>query len=296
MRLINQHRIYVGVVGIMLAASCSLFVQSDATGNSGGAEPAAQEDTTPLDDADTSALVRIDWLQEAIKGGWTMIFLGLLSVAALAFTIERALALRVDRFAPGGLVSTLVPLAKAQQVQQIRTLCADNDSTLSRALHFVTQHSQEPYEVVSAAVSDIASRDIRSQVVRTTPLAVISSLAPLLGLLGTMIGMIEAFKLVSLYGEDGGGAMLADSIAKALITTAGGLVVAIPTLISYHFFKVRINTVAHELETKLDQLMAPLLLNRPKKAATARPAEVSSEQDPQTRKPPTTQQCKGESP
>lgn len=111
-------------------------------------------------------------------------------------------------------------------------------------------------------VSDIGSREIRDMLARTSPLAVVASLAPLLGLLGTMIGMIETFELVSIYGDDGGASMLAGSIAKALITTAVGLMIAIPAIAAYQYIKHRINHPTNALETDTEAIISHLYLKK----------------------------------
>ncbi len=214
---------------------------------------------------DSEELAKIDWVEEAKKGGSTMIALGVLSVLGLTFFIERLLTLRLRLFAPMRLRNQLASLASekgqvsTELFQRVADLCRGDNSSLGKAALFVAEHNDQPYEVLSTSVSDIAGRDIRNQIARTSPLAVIAALAPLLGLLGTMIGMIEAFKLVSLYGDDGGASMLADSIAKALITTASGLVLAIPALAAYHFFRHRINNLTNRLEAQLDSLTSLLL-------------------------------------
>jgi biopolymer transport protein ExbB len=86
-------------------------------------------------------------------------------------------------------------------------------------------------------------------------LAVIAALSPLLGLLGTMIGMIEAFELVAIYGDEGGASMLAGSIAKALITTAAGLIIAIPAIAAYNYFKHRVNKLTMKLENDVESIL-----------------------------------------
>src|SRR5690606_32105728 len=105
---------------------------------------------------------------------------------------------------------------------------------------FIFEHINAEREIVSQTAGDIAVRDVRIHLTRIYPLSVISSLSPLLGLLGTIVGMIEAFGLVALYGDEGGSAILSNSISLALITTAGGLIVAIPCIAWYFILKNRI--------------------------------------------------------
>ena len=124
-------------------------------------------------------------------------------------------------------------------------------------------HREAPADLLIAGANDIALREMRLQSQRNAALAVIASLAPLLGLLGTMIGMIESFKLVEIYGDDGGASMLAGSISKALITTAVGLIIAIPALSLFHYFKHRIGIISLHLEEEFEILINNWLL-RPK--------------------------------
>lgn len=211
----------------------------------------------------------INWAEETKKGGMTMVALFILSCAGVAFVVERAWDLRVNRFAPRDLAEQADKCAQAGDYDAVLDLCEENSSTLAKAISFMVRHRDKPYDAVTQAVADIAGRDIRNQHTRTAPLAVIASLAPLLGLLGTMIGMIESFKLVSLYGDDGGASMLAGSIAKALITTAVGLIIAIPALIAHHFFKQRIAVITMAIENGVEPLMESVVLEKQSPAGDA---------------------------
>jgi biopolymer transport protein ExbB/TolQ len=119
-------------------------------------------------------------------------------------------------------------------------------------------------EPVSTSAGDIASRDIRGHLARIYPLSVVASLSPLLGLLGTIVGMIEAFTLVALYGDEGGATILSDSISKALITTAAGLIIAAPCIAIYYFIKNRIMRLAFLIEVEIEVLITNLYLREKK--------------------------------
>ena len=199
--------------------------------------------------------VEIDWLAESLKGGWTMVALAALSVAGLAFIIERLVTVRRARFAPAALANKLAPLLKQGAFEQALKVSRQSPSALGRVAEAMVLHRGEGRADISAAAADVGAREISNQFQRNAPLAVIAGLAPLLGLLGTMIGMIEAFQLVAIYGDEGGASMLADSIAKALITTAAGLVIAIPALAAYHFFKARVHGLAQEVEERAESLL-----------------------------------------
>ena len=96
----------------------------------------------------------------------------------------------------------------------------------------------------------------------TYPLAAVAGLSPLLGLFGTVLGMIESFEMVAIAGSMGDPALLASGISKALVTTAFGLFVAIPALAAYHVFKLRTNYLANVLDREVTDLSSRWLLKQ----------------------------------
>lgn len=225
--------------------------QADAAPGTGAAAPVEASDTGP-------SLVTIDWFDEMKKGGNTMIVLAILSVLGLAVVIERLFALRRSCFAPDRLQAAITEFERTGDQAALREACGNDKTILAQTVSFALNHQHHPFDQVSVAVGDLAARSIRGQMSHTQMLAAVAGLAPLLGLLGTMIGMIESFKLVSIYGDDGGAAILADSIAKALITTAVGLIIAIPALATYHYFKHRVNAIAAALELSVEAVITAL--------------------------------------
>ena len=217
--------------------------------------------------ADTPAELiqaQVDWLAELRKGGLTAIALIALLMAGITFAVERLLALRRKYLAPWGFAEEVEPLWHNQDYDGILALCEKTPCTLARMVAYLTHHRDADPGLLIPGAQDIASREIRTHSQKAFSLAVVAALAPLLGLLGTMIGMIESFKLVEIYGDDGGASMLAGSISKALITTAVGLIIAIPSLAIYHALKYRLNLLAETLEEELEYLVNSWLL-RPRK-------------------------------
>ena len=259
-----------------LALSACLFVMASA--RAAPAAAASQPMVTAAAAAGGKQNVEIDWLAECLKGGWTMVALAALSIAGLAFIIERLVTVRRARFAPAALATKLAPLLKQGAFEQALKVSRQYPSALGRVAEAMVLHRGEGRADVSAAAADVGAREISNQFQRNAPLAVIAGLAPLLGLLGTMIGMIEAFQLVAIYGDEGGASMLADSIAKALITTAAGLVIAIPALAAYHFFKARVHNLAQEVEERAEGLL--LAMPTPRAEPTAHPHARPDEDAP----------------
>lgn len=119
---------------------------------------------------------------------------------------------------------------------------------------------------------DIAGRDLRGHLQKAYPIAVAATVAPLLGLFGTVIGMIEAFEIVAIAGSLGDASLLAGSISKALVTTAAGLIIAIPALATYHYFKSRTHAFAMALESDVNELLTTWFMDQTS-GPRSRPAE-----------------------
>ena len=196
-----------------------------------------------------------EWLTKIVKGGWTIVALLVLSVTALAFALERLFMLRRGRIVPRGLSGRADELWRQGLREEIVKLCEARPSTLGRILTFIVVHRRASVADVSTAAGDIAARELRRHLLRAYPLAVAATLAPLLGLLGTVIGMIEAFDTVVVVGM-GDATALAGGISKALITTMVGLCIAVPALFAYHFFKSRTTLFAVVLEEEVTSLIS----------------------------------------
>lgn len=206
--------------------------------------------------AETPETAKIDWLAEVAKGGLTSAVLIAIGIAGLAFVIERFLVVRPTKFVPPDLVRRLRPLTRAGRLDEVAKITDSDPSLLGRVASYIARHVHLPYDILAIGAADLGAREIRRQLQRTYPLAVVATLSPLLGLLGTIIGMIEAFQKVALMGDTGDASVLADSIGKALITTALGLIIAIPTLGFYHYFKSRVIQMGNLLEEEVDEILA----------------------------------------
>ncbi len=222
--------------------------------------------------------VKIDWGAQIRAGGFMMYPLYLLAVIAIAITLQRLKFSGAAAIAPQTLIDEVNAALEAGDFDRAETACRNDASTLGHALEYLLKHRAAGREAVSQTAGDIAARDIRSHLSKIYPISIISSLAPLLGLLGTVVGMIEAFGLVALYGDEGGASILSDSISKALITTAAGLIIAVPTVAAYYLLKNRIMDQASRVEAELEHAITVLYLERgaascPAKSAAAAPGE-----------------------
>jgi len=190
------------------------------------------------------------------QGGLTMVFLLLASVAGVGSAIERLVNLRMGAIAPRGLAERADMLWQGGRFDEIEALPERNKSTLARVLAVIARHRHSSMTDVSMLAGDVASRDLRRHLQKAYALAVVATVSPLLGLLGTVIGMIGAFDKVAAAGSLGDASLLGGDISKALITTGAGLTIAVPALVLYHYFRNRTNMYALLLEEEVGELIS----------------------------------------
>jgi biopolymer transport protein ExbB len=200
--------------------------------------------------------VQFNLLQQLSAGGAGIWVIGALSVLMIAVTLERLRSFRRSAIAPPGLVDEIVPLWQAGRHEEVEKVLARRDSILARALQFLLAHrARWPAETLAARAGDTASRLLRAQQQRAYPLAVVATIAPIVGLLGTVVGMIEAFHVIAFTGGMGDASLLAGGISKALVNTAAGLSVALPALGLHHFFRHRLVASTLVLEEQLERVL-----------------------------------------
>lgn len=184
-----------------------------------------------------------------IKGGWTMIPLGLVSLVAMTIIVERLIVTRKARVAPPELVSSLASMRGSPR--QALAKCRAESAPAAAVLGAAIQWRDESREVQEKQIADAGEREVRKLRQRMRLLSVLPQAATMLGLLGTVFGMIRTFTVVAASGESlGKTEKLAQGIYEAWTATAGGLVVAIPTLVMYHIIMARIDAAAALLDTE----------------------------------------------
>ena len=178
-----------------------------------------------------------------------MIAIGLCSVVAVAVAFERLLTLRRERIVPAdfmeGLTAAFGP--DGTNVQDAIAYCERTPSALANVIRAGAQKLGRRLEIVEKAVEDAAAREVARMRRGLEALAVIGTIAPLLGLLGTIYGMISAFRTAAEQGL-GRAEVLATGIYEALVTTAAGLTVAVPTLLVYYYLCGRVERLAEQIE------------------------------------------------
>lgn len=256
------------LIGIILALLAMVLAPPAVVGQEA---PAADERAAELDEAADAEAEAPQGLWESLEalwielydlGGRTMVGLAFFSIVGLASVLERAISLVVALFSVGGPVGTARKMWAEGRFDELRKLVENRSGVTARLISFIVRHREYHAADVSAGVGDLASRYVKRHVRRNYPLAVVATICPLLGLLGTILGMIEAFEKVNIAGSMGSAEYLSGAISKALITTAGGLIIAIPALLFYHVYKFLTGVLADTLEGQANEMITGWLMRK----------------------------------
>jgi len=182
-----------------------------------------------------------------IKGGPFMYPIVFCSVVALAIFMERLWVLRRKLIIPKDFIIKVEDLVQRNKIADAIFLCKGNSSSIARTFLAGLKNTGRGMWLVKEAIEEKGRREGVVLERNIGVLLTIANLSPLLGLLGTVSGMIKTFNAISVYGI-GGPAPLAGGIAEALITTAAGLLVAIPTLVAYRFILDKAQILIFEME------------------------------------------------
>ena len=180
-------------------------------------------------------------------GGIVMFPLLLCSVLALAIIIERFWTLRLSRLAPKSTVNELWGWIKRKELNAKKLRELKEAAPIGRILAAGLANAKHGREIMKESIQEEASHVVHEMERFLTALGTVAAIAPLLGLLGTVIGMIKVFAQLELEGA-GNAAALAGGISEALITTAAGLTVAIPALIFHRYFSRRVDEIVVDME------------------------------------------------
>jgi biopolymer transport protein ExbB len=192
---------------------------------------------------------------ELIKeGGWLMLPIIACSVIAMAIVIERLWTLRRPRIMPDKLVGRVWQWYRYNQLDAERIDRLRNGSPLGRILAAGLVNRGHSREVMKEAIQDTGRQVVADMERYLDALGTIASVAPLLGLLGTVFGMIDVFSVIMNAGVGDPG-VLAGGISEALITTAAGLSVGIPTLLFQRYLDGKVNKLALGMEEQALKLV-----------------------------------------
>jgi len=197
-----------------------------------------------------------------LAAGWPIWPLIVCSIVALAIVIERALSLTDAKVAPPGLAQAVIDQARTHRDQTAELSLPDTRTLLGQVLASALEISKRNPSADMADLQSALQQSGRQAALaldtRLQMLATIASAAPLLGLLGTVVGMIDIFGAQSGGGAGSNPAQLAHGISIALYNTAFGLMVAIPSMMFWRYFRARADAYVMQLEIAADQLLRAL--------------------------------------
>jgi len=196
-------------------------------------------------------------LELLTAGGWLMVLILICSVLEIAICIERLYTLNPRKIAPPHLLATVWKQLKAGEMDAGRLKTLKQSSPLGRILAAGLGNAFHGRDVMKESIQEAAGHVVHELERYLNTLGTIAAVAPLLGLLGTVVGMIKVFAEIMAQGT-GNASVLAGGISQALITTAAGLTVAIPALVMHRYFVGRIDGIVVELEQETIKLVDAL--------------------------------------
>ncbi len=203
-----------------------------------------------------------EYYEVIFRGGILMFPIMLCSVVALAITIERFFTLRRAKIDTREFMDTMRTVLRQNRTQEAIEICDETDGPIARITKAgILKHDRSKDEI-REAVEDASHLEIPRLERYMSALATCANIAPLLGLLGTVAGMIKAFAEIQDKEGQVNPSDLAEGIGNALVTTASGLTVAIPTLVIYNYFVSRVENMILEMEVSASELVELLTQDR----------------------------------
>ena len=182
-----------------------------------------------------------------LKGGILMYPIAFCSIIAVGIFLERMWVLRRGRVLPRDFLIEVEDLVMRRKRPEAISLCKRNNSSIAHVVRVGIENYGKKRDVIKEKIEEVGRREAASLERYINVIGTIAGVSPLLGLLGTVSGMIKSFNIISLQGV-ADPASLAGGISEALITTAAGLVVAIPTFVIYRYLMNKADSLILEME------------------------------------------------
>ncbi len=192
-----------------------------------------------------------------LKGGIMMIPLIFTSIVGLAVVIERAYFLRSRRIIRHDVVDLINHIEKLEDIEGVVENLSNSDGPFLNIVRIALKNRKRPRDEIKEAIIDQGRQEARILERGLTTLETVAGISPLLGLLGTVLGMIKVFRVITVQGL-GQTQSLSGGISEALITTVVGLSIAIPTLVTYNYFSRKVEELVLEIEKYSSQLLEKL--------------------------------------
>ncbi|MEX2380882.1 MAG: MotA/TolQ/ExbB proton channel family protein [Opitutales bacterium] len=266
--LLKSHLLLTLCLGLTLSPSLLHAQETEPDGEPApesvaeALSPGGLPETTASDDPEEEVSSFDEFMAKIASAKEIGVILIGLSIIGFSFALERIVGLRRKNICPDGLADRVLTALKSEDYTAAEAACRERPSVLADVLKAVTRHHAFAFSDISMIAGDVASRELRGHMQRVYPLAIVATLSPLLGLLGTVIGMVGAFEAVALAGSVGDPSIMASEISYALVTTAMGLAVAVPSLGTYHILRSRTNSLSILLDEQVSELISDWQINR----------------------------------
>ncbi|MDO9511609.1 MAG: MotA/TolQ/ExbB proton channel family protein [Bacteroidales bacterium] len=236
-----------------MSASVMLFVTQAVTGIT---DTALNVGSMSAQNAPAQAgEISLSVLELAQKGGWIMAILGVMSVIAVYIFVERYLAITKSSKEERNFINNIRDFIHNGRIDSALALCRAQDSPIARMIEKGLQRLGKPLGDINTAIENVGKLEISRLEKNIAGLATIAGAAPMLGFLGTVIGMIQAFYDMSMAGNNVDIIILSSGIYQAMVTTVGGLVVGIVAYVCYNILVARIEKLVFILENRATDFM-----------------------------------------
>lgn len=190
-------------------------------------------------------------------GGIVMIFLGILSMVMVSIVLFLLLKLNEKQMFPEVFTKNLINNLSRGKLDDAIVLCEDNNSFIATVCLKGLNKKTNPTDQAEG-IEDVARSEVSAIWAQLNYLSEISQVAPMLGLLGTVLGMIQAFNTIAFDAAGVKPILLAGGVSKAMVTTAAGLSIAIITIVLYSLLRVRVQKMTDLIESKVSQIIGAL--------------------------------------
>ncbi|MCM8776436.1 MAG: MotA/TolQ/ExbB proton channel family protein [Candidatus Omnitrophica bacterium] len=198
-------------------------------------------------------------LWETIQsGGVTMLFLGILSVMMSTLVIYMFARFDVKKLVPQEFSQRILKLLYQKNYTEARKLCEGNDNIVANIVSATLEKTDQESTKIKETLEIAARNEVEGLWTSLNYLADIAQVAPLLGLLGTVLGLLQAFNTIAFEAAVVKPILLAGGVSKAMITTAAGLMIAIPTIFFYSLLRPRVQNITNYLETITSEIAEAL--------------------------------------
>jgi biopolymer transport protein ExbB len=205
--------------------------------------------------AEPAGQISLSLWELAMKGGWILAVLGVFSIIAVYIFLERFLAINRASQEDYNFMNNIRDFIHDGRIDAAQALCKSTRSPIARMIEKGVQRIGKPLNDINAAIENVGKLEVSKLEKNIATLATIAGAGPMIGFLGTVIGMVRAFYDMSMAGNNIDIALLSSGIYQAMITTIGGLIVGIIAYICYNVLVARIEKLVFILEARATEFM-----------------------------------------